>query len=101
MATTKKKSEKTNAEKGGEARARSLSKKERSDIARLGAISRWAAEGKEPPMMAKYGAPDRPLRIGEVEIPCYVTEDGRRVLAQRGLLSGIGLSVGGGRDGER
>ena len=42
------------------------------------------------------GAPDRPLRIGDIEIPCYVLEDEARVLSQRGLQSAIGLSVSGG-----
>ena len=31
---------------------------------------------------AIYGAADKPLKIGNVEIPCYVLEDDRRVLAQ-------------------
>ena len=41
------------------------------------------------------GAPDRPLVIGEVEIPCYVLEDETRVLSQRGLQIGIDLGTGG------
>ncbi len=53
------------------------------------------------PLLAMYGAPDRPLRIGSIEIPCYVLADGTRVLAQRGLQSGIGLSEGGGKTGAR
>lgn len=83
-------------EKGGRERAKKLTAEQRSEIARKGAITRWIGEGKEPPVLAKYGAPDRPLRIGDVEIPCYVLADGRRVLAQRGLQGGIGLSEGGG-----
>lgn len=30
------------------------------------------------------GAADRPLKIGEIEIPCYVLEDETRVVSQRG-----------------
>lgn len=41
------------------------------------------------------GAPDRPLRIGGIEIPCYVLEDETRVLSQRGIFLGIGASRGG------
>jgi len=41
------------------------------------------------------GAADRPLKIGDIEIPCYVLEDETRVLSQRGLQSGVGLSLGG------
>lgn len=41
------------------------------------------------------GAVDHPLRIGDIEIPCYVLEDETRVLSQRGLQSGVGLGTGG------
>ena len=51
--------------------------------------------------MSGYGAADRPLKIGDTEIPCYVLADGTRVLAQRGLQGGIGLSLGGGKSGAR
>lgn len=33
--------------------------------------------------LAAYGSADRPLKIGNIEIPCYVLSDGRRVLVQR------------------
>ena len=36
--------------------------------------------------------PDHPLRIGEVEIPCYVLDDETRVLSQRGFVNSIALS---------
>lgn len=49
-----------------------------------------------------YGSPDRPLTIGAIEIPCYVLEDTTRVLSQRGLQTGIGMSTSGGsRIGEQ
>ncbi len=89
------------ASKGGQARARSLSREERSVIARRAAVARWTREGYAAPVQATYGAPDRPLRIGPIEIPCYVLADGRRVLAQRGLQTGIGMSRSGGRAGAR
>lgn len=44
---------------------------------------------------AKFGAPDRPLIIGVIEIPCYVLEDGRRVIVQRGLFRALGITRGG------
>lgn len=87
--------------RGGKARAKRLTKEQRSEIARQGGLAKAAAQGKEPPVRALYGAPDRPLRIGDIEIPCYVLEDGRRILAQRGLQQGIGLSPGGGQRGAR
>ena len=45
------------------------------------------------------GAPDKPLIIGGVEIPCYVLEGETRVLSQRGLQTAIGMSTGGSRRG--
>lgn len=89
------------ASKGGKARIAALSTQERTNLARQAALTRWARQGKEPPLLAEYGAPDRPLRIGTIEIPCYVLADTRRVLSQRGLQSGIGLSEGGGKGGAR
>ena len=38
------------------------------------------------------GAPDKPLIIGDIEIPCYVLEDETRVLSQRGMSTAIGLN---------
>ncbi|RKE50299.1 P63C domain-containing protein [Sphingomonas sp. PP-CC-1A-547] len=87
--------------KGGKARAASVSPEQRSEIARAGATARWAALGKVP--KATHGSADHPLKIGDVEIPCYVLEDGTRVLSQRGTLGGLGLSQGtsGGSGGDR
>ena len=89
------------ASDGGRARANALTREQRREIARKAAITRWQREGYTVPVQATYGAPDRPLRIGEVEIPCYVLADGRRVLAQRGLQTSIGMSRSGGRPGAR
>ena len=80
--------------KGGKARAQALSKEERSGIARRSAQARWA-EAKRLPQ-ATHGSADHPLKIGDIEIPCYVLEDGTRVLSQRGVLGGVGLSPSGG-----
>lgn len=87
--------------RGGKMRAKRLTRERRSIIARQGAIARWFKENTIMPIFAKYGAPERPLKIGNIEIPCYVLADGTRVLAQRGLQGGIGLSEGGGKRGER
>lgn len=43
-------------------------------------------------LKAKYGSSDRPIRIGKLEIPCYVLEDGTRVLTQYGFYQAIGRS---------
>jgi hypothetical protein len=50
---------------------------------------------------AIYGTPDRPLKIGDIEIPCYVLEGDIRVSSQRGLQTGIGKSIGGGSSGDQ
>lgn len=46
-------------------------------------------------LKATYGSSDHPLKIGDIEIPCFVLEDGRRVLSQRGLISSLGMKGGG------
>lgn len=84
----------TGRAKGGVQRAINASPERLSEIGRLG------AEIKKLPR-ATHGAADKPLVIGDIEITCYVLEDGRRVLAQRGLQQGIGLSQGGGHTGAR
>ena len=42
------------------------------------------------PLKVIAGAPDRPLIIGEISIPCYVLEDETRVLTQDGCMKAIG-----------
>ncbi|MBL4810545.1 MAG: P63C domain-containing protein [Phycisphaerales bacterium] len=81
--------------KGGKARAKSLTPEQRSEIARKGAAARWA--GKEDDSMPKaICGGTQPLHIGEVDIPCYVLDDERRVIIVSGMLTGLGMAVGGG-----
>lgn len=44
------------------------------------------------------GGPDKPLRIGDAKIPCYVLDDeeNTRVLSMRGVKSSIGMAQSGG-----
>jgi P63C domain len=88
---------------GGKARAAKLTPEQRSEIARTGAIAKWSKEGVEVKgtPTALYGSPEKPLRIGDIEIPCYVLSDGRRVFVQLGLQLGIGFSRSGGKGGSR
>jgi hypothetical protein len=90
---------KLGSSKGGKARAAKMTAEERAEAARAAVMARWKKEKgiahSHAPVRATYGAPDRPLRIGPIEIPCYVLSDGRRVLATRGLQVGLGLSGGG------
>ena len=73
-------------QKGGLARNAALSSEERSSIARRAAQYRW----KYPVLRASHGSPEKPLRIGEIEIGCYVLEDGTRVLSQSSIVGALG-----------
>ena len=44
----------------------------------------------QKPLEVIAGQSDRPLIIGEIEIPCYVLEDETRVITQTGFLEGTG-----------
>jgi hypothetical protein len=50
---------------------------------------------------ATHGSSDKPLKIGNIEISCYVLENGMRVLSQSGLQASIGMSLSGGLGGEQ
>jgi P63C domain len=71
---------------GGRARASRLSPEERAAVARRAAMARWGANLPD----AICGSPDRPLRIGDISLSCYVLEDGTRVLSQAGFLEALG-----------
>lgn len=75
--------ENTPQSKGGEARARSLTKEDRSAIARRAALAR---HNKDLPKAIAEGV----LIIGNLRIPCAVLEDETRVLTQEGFLTAIG-----------
>jgi hypothetical protein len=87
---------------GGEARRDSMTPEERSEQARRAVEARWEKAGKLKDRVANatHGSPDRPLRIGDIEIPCYVLDDERRVIVQAGVLKGMGMAQGTGRLGE-
>jgi hypothetical protein len=48
---------------------------------------------------ARFGSPEKPLKIGDIELACYVLNDEKRVLVQRGLAGALGMSTGGGTGG--
>jgi hypothetical protein len=75
---------------GGAARAASMTPKARKAIAKKAAAARWSPEIKR----ATHGADDHPLKIGDIEIPCYVLEDETRVLSHRGMVTGLGMAWG-------
>ena len=71
--------------KGGAARAKRLSKEERSAIARKAAMTRHGHEIQE---VAYPGT----LKLGAAEIECAVLKDGTRLISQRGFARGLGAS---------
>jgi hypothetical protein len=71
---------------GGKARAAALSAERKAEIAKKAADARWGVGM----LKAEFGSPERPIRIGDIEIPCYVLEDGTRVLARAGVIKAIG-----------
>lgn len=82
---------------GGKARAKSLTPEERSEISRKGALAK-AELAKLP--KATHGSVDHPLKLGDLEIPCYVLDDGRRVLSLGGMVKALGMSIGSAGKGE-
>ena len=72
--------------KGGKARAKKLSASKRSAIAKKAAASRWA----DLPVAICATSEGQPLRIADIELECYVLEDGTRLLSQAGFLSVLG-----------
>lgn len=82
----------TGKAKGGAARALALSPERRKEIA-----VKAAAAKRELALLprATHGSEDHPLTIGGIKIPCYVLEDGRRILTRQGLQVGIGMSASG------
>ena len=94
MSTTVKK---TGKSIGGVARAAKLSPERRLEISQK-AIA--AKKEHSALIRATHGSDERPLRIGEIDIPCYVLQDETRVLSQRGLMLGLGMTKGSTRSGE-
>ena len=75
--------------KGGKLRAERLTPEQRAEIARDAANSRWGLP------KAVFGGPDRPIKIGDYRMPCYVLEDGRRVLSSIGMMDTLNIARGG------
>jgi hypothetical protein len=71
---------------GGTARAAALPASRRSEIAKKAAAARWSESVAE----AVCGSADKPLAIGDIEIECYVLDDGTRVITQASFLQALG-----------
>jgi P63C domain len=78
--------------KGGKARSENLPAAERQRIAREAAQSRWR---QEPVPKAVSGEADKPIRIADIEVPCFVLDDGRRVITMTGMLDTLAMARGG------
>lgn len=68
---------------GGHARAANMTPEERSEVARLAAAGRWAAN---VPRSTHSGV----LHLGAHELDCYVLEDSTRILSTRGIMKSLG-----------
>lgn len=68
---------------GGKARAAALTSDQRKEIAKKAAEKRW---GTNLPQATHEGE----LTIGEEIVPCYVLEDGQRILSTRGIMKALG-----------
>ena len=54
-------------------------------------LTQGDSHGPKRVLRATHGSPDRPLRVGALEIPCYVLENGLRVLSGRGMQASLAL----------
>lgn len=80
---------------GGDARKRKLTPEQLSEIGRNAVNARWEkSEAAQKLPKATHGSPDHPLRIGSMEIPCYVLDNGKRVITQGGVLVALDMSPG-------
>lgn len=89
-------SDETPQSKGGNARNKALSPERRKEIARASAFARWSAVSAIP--MAEFSSDETPLKIGEIELDCYVLNNSQRVISQRGMFRGLSVTRGGPRD---
>lgn len=78
---------------GGIARAEKLTPEQRKDIARTAADARWnrltGPFGEESIPRATHPGT---LSIGDLQIPCAVLENGKRVITQRGMFVSLGMN---------
>lgn len=72
-------------------RSEVLSPEDRRRIASEAAKARW----EEPCPKALFGSAETPIRIADIEVPCFVLDDGRRVITMNGMLDTLGMARGG------
>lgn len=83
--------------KAGKARLTKLTPEQRKEVASRGAAARWAKAQPDRVALPKaaYGDDERPLRIGDMELACYVLDDERRVLTMSGMQTAMSMAQGG------
>lgn len=79
----------TKQSKGGLARAKKLTKRERSEIAKKGATARWREA--EAAKATHVGT----IRLGDIELACANLPDERRVISEAAMLSALGRGYSG------
>lgn len=79
---------------GGAARAKSLSREERSEIAKRAAQARWAKISD--PAILPIASHRGPLTIGDIVVDAYRLNDGRRVISKKGMADVLALKSTGG-----
>lgn len=88
------------AAKGGRERAARMTPSQRRESAQRAAAARWGRDLPE----AMFGSASKPLRIGNVEIGCYIVDregEPMRLLASRGITAALGMARSGRGDGDR
>lgn len=56
-------------------------------------------ENNESVLLVTHGDPVKPLMFGDIAVPCFVLEDGRRVLTMNGMIAVLGMQKRGGEGG--
>jgi hypothetical protein len=82
--------------KGGIERAKRLDADERRSIASAAASARWLKAKTVPATDLPRASHQGKMLVGDVELDCYVLEDGRRVIHKRGMAKALDLKSAGG-----
>ena len=83
-------------QKGGIERAKRLSPEEKSAIARNAANARVRARDSDGSVAVIRATHQGQMTVGDLDLDCYVLEDGRRVFHKRGMAKALGMKSGGG-----
>ncbi|WP_346290936.1 P63C domain-containing protein [Sphaerothrix gracilis] len=82
--------ESSSASRGGKARAKNLSAARRKEIARKAAMARWDNDGQSAKKLSRATHQGN-LQIGDLNLRCFVLENGKRVISGRTMTTAIGM----------